>query len=114
MTISKKLLGERLMMMRKHLGVLQTHIAKDIGVHQNVISRLESGTGGNLDNLLLVTNYFSEFFYMDKFFSEDFIVMELSNLSENELLESVAIERLELLKKQVEDEINVIAKLLKG
>lgn len=113
MVISEAILGERLRSMRKHLGVLQTDIAKNIGVHQNVISRLESGKGGSIENLLMLTNYFSEFFYLDKLFSENFVIMELSNLSEKEMMESIAIEKLKQFKEAFDEEINAIVDLLR-
>ena len=112
MTITQTIIGERLKAMRKHLGLGQKDIAKNIGVNQNVISRLESGKGGNIENLFLLTNFFSGFFYLDRLFSEHFAVMELSNMSEKDMIDSVAVERLNVLKKMVEEEINNVTDLL--
>lgn len=112
MIISETILGERLRSLRKRLGVRQEDIAKNIGVHQNVISRLESGKGGNIENLLMLTNYFSDFFYLDKLFSEGFAVTELSNTSEKEMIQSVVMERIRDFKGIIDQEISTIIDLL--
>lgn len=112
MNISLDILGERLRSMRKQLGVRQEDIAQDLGVHQNVISRLEGGKGGSIENLLLLTNYFSGFFYLDNLFCEHFIPIELSNIPDKIKIESVAIERLEMFRSAVDDEIKTIIGLL--
>jgi transcriptional regulator with XRE-family HTH domain len=110
MEITLKLLGGRLKEMRKAMGMLQEDVAKHLDVNQNAISRIENGSGGGISILLKLLNYYGNFFVVEHILSQKFEVVRLSDSAGP--LESVAIERLRLLKDDLVNEIDKINQLL--
>lgn len=110
MEITLKLLGGRLKEMRKALDMLQGDVAKHLGVNQNAISRIENGSGGGISILLALLNYYGQFYIVEHILSHKFEVVQKSDIVGP--LESVAIERLKLLKQELSEEIESISLLL--
>ena len=110
MEITLKLLGGRLKEMRKAMGMLQEDVAKHLEVNQNAISRIENGTGGGINVLLKLLNYYSTFFVVDHILSPKFEVVQISDTTGP--MESVAIERLKLWQKEFNGEIEQVIHLL--
>ena len=110
MEITLKLLGGRLKEMRKALGMLQEDVAKHLDVNQNAISRIENGTGGGINVLLKLLNYYGNFFVIEHILSPKFEVVQISDTTGP--MESVAIERLKLWQKEFNGEIAEIIHLL--
>ena len=77
--------------MRKALGMLQEDVAKHLDVNQNAISRIENGTGGGINVLLKLLNYYGNFFVVEHILSPKFEVVQISDTTGP--MESVAIER---------------------
>ncbi|MBT28367.1 MAG: hypothetical protein CMO01_01810 [Thalassobius sp.] len=113
--ITLAILGQRLRQLREHLELKQSDVAKNAGMNQNIVSRIENGKGGNIDQLLALVNYFNRFFYLDTFFSSHFEVVEINSISDEEKLNSIAIERIKLAQENLANELgNVIKMLGKG
>ena len=110
MEITLKLLGGRLKEMRKAMGMLQEDVAKHLDVNQNAISRIENGSGGGISILLKLLNYYGNFFVVEHILSQKFEVVRISDTTGP--MESVAIERLRLLKDELVEEIENINLLL--
>lgn len=112
MEITLNLLGERLKEMRKDLGMLQEDVAKHLEVNQNAVSRIENGTGGGINVLLKLLNFYSNFYVVAHILSPKFDVVKVSDTTG--LMESVAIERLKLWQQDFNGEIAEIIHLLDG
>ena len=110
MEITLKLLGGRLKEMRKAMGMLQEDVAKHLEVNQNAISRIENSTGGGINVLLKLLNYYSTFFVVEHILSPKFEVVQISDTTGP--MESVAIERLKLWQEEFNGEIAQIIHLL--
>ena len=110
MEITLKLLGGRLKEMRKALDMMQGDVAKHLDVNQNAISRIENGAGGGINVLLKQLNFYSDFFVVDHILSPNFEVIKRSDSVGP--MESVAIERLKLWKKEFNGEVEEIINLL--
>lgn len=110
MEITLKLLGGRLKEMRKALDMLQDDVAKHLDVNQNAISRIENGAGGGINVLLKLLNFYSDFFVVEHILFPKFEVISRSDTVAP--LQSVAIERLKLWKKEFNEEIDQILYLL--
>ena len=106
-------IGQRFKAFRTHLNWRQEDIAKHTGLHQNIISRIENGKGGTIETLLTLIDYYKNFYFVDNFLADHFVVIELNSLSDEEKLASVAIERIQLLKGLLDDEIGAIIQLLR-
>lgn len=66
-----KELGERLRMIRKHLGINQQHLAKVTNLTQPAISRLENGEEVYASALLAVLNFYRERVSLDLLLNPD-------------------------------------------
>ena len=110
MEITLKLLGGRLKAMRKALDMLQGDVAQHLGVKQNAISRIENGAGGDINVLLKLLNFYSDFFVVEHILSQRFEVVRISDTAGP--MESVAIERLKLWKEEFNEEVGKIIDLL--
>ena len=110
MEITLKLLGGRLKEMRKAMGMLQEDVAKHLDINQNAISRIENGTGGGINVLLKLLNYYSTFFVVEHILSPKFEVVQNSDTTGP--MESIAIERLKLWQQDFNGEIAQIIHLL--
>jgi transcriptional regulator with XRE-family HTH domain len=106
-------LGERLQMLRKAMELSQKELAATLEVQQNQISRLENGIGGTLEMFLQLINYYGEHFHLHSMFSEEFEVIKKSeNLSQPLVYNSIAVERLKLLKTEFSDQITDIISII--
>ena len=66
-----KRLGERLQMIRKHLGIKQWQLAKATGLTQPAISRLENGEEIYASALLVVLAFYRDKISLDLLFDPD-------------------------------------------
>ncbi len=66
-----KRLGERLRMIRKHLGLNQQQLAKATNLTQPAISRMENGEEVYASALLAVLNFFKDRICLDQLFTQD-------------------------------------------
>ena len=96
--------------MRKALGMLQEDVAKHLDVNQNAISRIENGAGGGINVLLKLLNFYGNFFVVGHILSQKFEVFRISDTTGP--IESVAVERLNMLKHELVEEIENINLLL--
>jgi len=92
--------------------MLQEDVANHLNVNQNAISRIENGAGGGINVLHKLLNFYSDFFVVEHLLSQKFEVVQKSESTGP--LESVAIERLKLWKKEFNGEIAQIIHLLEG
>ncbi len=67
-----KKLGERLRMIRKHLGMNQQQLAKATNLTQPAISRLENGEEVYASALLAILNFYHDKISLDQLFIMDF------------------------------------------
>jgi len=63
-------LGKRLRTVRELFGMSQTEVAKQVGVTQTYIHRLEKGNRVNSDFLINVLVFYNRYISMDKLFNE--------------------------------------------
>ena len=69
--IDMKILGERLRMIRKHLGIKQQQLAEATKLSQPAISRLENGEEVYASALLAVLCFYQDKVSFDSLFSPD-------------------------------------------
>ena len=74
--MDRKVLGANLIKMRKALKMSQEYVAGATGIKQYNISNLESGSGGGLDALIILLNYFGKYFDLNGYLNEGFIPVE--------------------------------------
>ena len=75
-----RLLGERLRMIRKHLGISQQQLAKATNLTQPTISRLENGEEVYASALLAVLDFYREKVSLDHLFDPDLDTSDKSQL----------------------------------
>lgn len=75
-----RLLGERLRMIRKHLGISQQQLAKATNLTQPAISRLENGEEVYASALLAVLDFYWEEVSLDHLFNPDLDTSDKSQL----------------------------------
>ena len=75
-----RLLGERLRMIRKHLGISQQQLAKATNLTQPAISRLENGEEVYASALLAVLDFYREKVNLDHLFDPDLDTNDKSQL----------------------------------
>lgn len=112
MKITLRILGERLKELRQALDLTQGEIAEHVNVNQNSISRIENGVGGSIDVLLGLINFYKEYFFIQELFSHDFQVISLFQDKPELTLESVAVERLKMLREDFCKDLDNVIKLL--
>ena len=91
-----KVLGERLRMIRKHLGINQQELADATNLTQPAISRLEKGDEVYASTLLAVLS-----FYQDKICLDRLIATDLDTGQTFQLYEEIT-NRLDQTKEQIE------------
>lgn len=70
--IDLKILGGRLRMLRKRMGLTQSELAGTLNVSQTAISRLENGDEVYASVLLAVLVYFQEAYSLDYLIKDNF------------------------------------------
>ena len=75
-----KMLGERLKLIRKHLGISQQQLARATNLTQPAISRLENGEEVYASALLAVLNFYREKVNFDRLFDPDLDTSDKSQL----------------------------------
>ncbi|GHT53646.1 hypothetical protein FACS189451_03850 [Bacteroidia bacterium] len=105
MNINEEELGNRIKELRKIRNLSQKELAEQVGLTQGKISRLEAGKIGT-PTLISVLQYFSKFIYIDLLFSEHFVLFENSKFNKSIHLNSIMIEKMEILKTNMNDKIN--------
>lgn len=105
-----KVLGERLRMIRRHLGLKQQQLADATNLTQPAISRLEKGEEVYASTLLDVLSFYRDKVYIDNLLAIDFDTDQNSSLyssrqetqqSLSQSLEDIAI-RLDQTREQIE------------
>ena len=75
-----KMLGERLRLIRKHLGISQQQLAKATNLTQPAVSRLENGEEVYASALLAVLDFYREKVNFDRLFDPDLDTSDKSQL----------------------------------
>ena len=75
-----KVLGERLRMIRKHLGINQQQLADAIHLTQPAISRLEKGDEVYASTLLAVLSFYQDKICLDNLLSSDLDIDQNTSL----------------------------------
>ena len=78
--MNAKRLGERLRMIRRHLGISQQQLAKATNLTQPAISRLENGEEVYASALLAVLNFYREKVSLDHLFDPDLDSGDMASL----------------------------------
>lgn len=113
MKITLPEIGERLQIFRKTLGVKQKDVAESLNVQQNAISRFEKGLGGSLEILLDLVNYYDAHFLAYLLFANQFEVIKRGeDVPENNIYNSIALERLKILKNELADKTEQIMDII--
>ena len=114
MTIKEiSIIADRIKDLRTRAGLTQRELANDLGVSQNAISRMEDKGGGTIQFLLDLLAYFESKYDMSCFLQSDFKVEKTKEVSYRPL-DSVATERLVMLKEKIDSEIESIISLFPG
>lgn len=102
MKINRKRIGQCLLSMRKKLGDKQSYLATKLDISQSIISALETGSGGGIEPLFKLMEYYIVFFEFDNIFTDDF-QPKLRKKRSKTLQEPKAdiLTRLETLKKDI-------------
>lgn len=104
-------IGKRIKDLRIKANQSQEFVAEQLNTSQNIISRMEKGDGASLQMFLAVISYYGNFYNMDNFLSEDFNVTDVEP-SQMTGLDSLAIEKLKMLKDETVSEIEKVISLL--
>lgn len=105
MRISRKVIGERLIILRNELGMEQTYVADKTSTLQSTISHLEKGDGGGLDALIKVLEFYGSYFNLTHFFSDEFSPMQIAKYNSRQtifktrLLQQIGVTE-DILKKE--------------
>lgn len=78
--MNAKRLGERLRMIRRHIGINQQQLAKATNLTQPTISRLENGEEVYASALLAVLNFYREKVSLDNLFDPDLDSGDMASL----------------------------------
>ncbi|QNF31358.1 helix-turn-helix transcriptional regulator (plasmid) [Adhaeribacter swui] len=106
-------IGERLQTFRKTLGFTQKDIAESLNVQQNAISRFEKGSGGSLELLLDLVNYFDGHFLAYSLFADQFEVIKRGeDVPGNTIYNKIALERLKVLKNDLAEKTEEVAEII--
>lgn len=114
MEITPKEFGNRLKLLRVKANLSQEEVANRLNTSQNIISRMEMGVGGTLKMTLELLNYFRSMFNLDNIFTNEYTMDSINTASEIQPLESVAVERLIILRDDIVKELNYNIGLIKG
>lgn len=109
--LTVKEIGKRIKDLRIKANQSQEYVAEQLNTSQNLISRLENGEG-SLQLFLSVISYYRRLFNVDDFLAENFNVYEVEPARNMSGLESLAIEKLNLLKEEMTSEIDRVIALI--
>lgn len=113
--IAEKLITERLKLLRMSANVSQADLAKELGTHQNAISKMENGHGGSLKLFFQLIGFYSETFYLGNLFSNYFDIVLLSDFEDRSVkFKDVIKEQLKLMHEEQGEKIQRIEALLDG
>jgi transcriptional regulator with XRE-family HTH domain len=104
-------IGRRLKDLRVKANQSQEFVAAQLNTSQNIISRMEKGDGASLQMFLNVITYYRSIYNMDNFLAADFDVSDVEP-SHMTGLESLAIEKLNMLKDEMTSEIEKVIALI--
>lgn len=109
--LTVKEIGRRIKDLRIKANQSQEYVAEQLNTSQNIISRMEKGDGASLSMFLSIITYYRGLYNMDNFLAEDFNISEVepSNMTG---LESLAIEKLNMLKEEMTSEIEKVISLI--
>ena len=106
-----KEVGKRIKDLRIKANQSQEYVAEQLKTSQNIISKLENGKGGSLQMFLAVITYYRRLFDVDDFLSEEFNIYDVEPARMSGL-ESLAIEKLNMLKEEMSSEIDKVIALI--
>jgi len=115
MTLSLEILGDRLQMLRKALGVSQTDLATSLNVKQVQISRVENGDSGNLELFVDLINFYGKDFYLNLLFSDHFQPVKRADITPGDnILKTIAVERLKVLQSDITEELTSVITIIES
>lgn len=97
--VDVKVLGERLRVLRNHVGLTQKELANRVGITQTAISRLENGEEVYASALLSVLTYFQDVIVFDDLFASKTDFQESPICQNRAEKQEQLIHRLELLEE---------------
>lgn len=113
MILNLAILGERLQMLRKALSISQKDMAALLNVKQVQISRVESGDGGSLELFVDLINFYAKDFYLNLMFSDHFEPVKRADITPGDnVLKTIATERLKELQKDFTQEITSVITII--
>lgn len=96
-------IGTRIKLLRLKANLSQEDLAARVNTSQNIISRMERGLG-TLTIVCDILNFFSVEFKLDNFFQKTYTLDNIHIAGDITPLESVAIERLIMLKEELQED----------
>lgn len=114
MELTPKEFGNRLKLLRVKANLSQEEVANRLNTSQNIISRMEMGVGGTLTMAFEMLNYFRNTFSLDNFLADEYTIDSINTSNEIQPLESVAVERLIILRDEIHKELTYNIGLIKG
>ena len=110
--LTVKEIGRRIKDLRIKANQSQEYVAEQLNTSQNIISRMEKGDGASLQMFLSIITYYRGLYNMDNFLAEDFNISEVEPSKNMTGLESLAIEKLNMLKEEMTSEIEKVISLI--
>lgn len=111
--IDIKILGQRLKAIRKDLGLSQVEIAKNLGINQSMVSKVERGAPVLSPVVIGYLILFSDRININYLLDEHFDILDKDSLYDVSFsLNSIARAKIESLQQQVNEELNNIKQLL--
>ena len=107
MDINRKVIGSRLSIYRKKLNMTQEFVSDYTDIKQSVLSSLERGESSGLDSLCTLLNFYSKYFDLYNFFSDDFSPVPVNERKESQGKEKFINEKLEEMKSRLDIIINL-------
>jgi transcriptional regulator with XRE-family HTH domain len=104
-----QIFGERLKTIRRYLQANQNKVAKETGLTQLQMTRLETGNGGTALSIISLLNYYSQFVYIDTLFNRDFTVIGKDEDFSKTPLTSLVVERMKIGRVKF-GEVNTLLK----
>ena len=104
--------SSRLKLLRKEAGLSQKELANEVNKTQVQISNLESGNAGTIETLIDVLELYHPTFIIRNLYGPDFSKSDIKKNVFQNPINSVVVERLKLLKEEINNEIGDNIKLL--
>jgi len=113
-TLTITSLGERLRLCRQTLGYTQQQVAKEMGINQSVISKIESGAVVYSNILFSLLLFYAKYVDLNALFADEFDMTEQQILfSQKEAMLSLTIEKIDMLKQDVIQQLDSIKSYIK-